>query len=386
MNIGREKLAKLAAVWVFAPCLSLIFLQLFLPIFSVSAASSGDKPKTYKIFSHNVAEHQRQSCASCHQSPNGLSSAKTLDGASYRFPDITDYPVHASCVDCHRQQFFKGARPQICAICHTQVSPRAAGRFAFPVPNQASEFSIKFPHNVHQDIIAENRTLQRNQGIAVAHYVRVKFNAVAPDEKAKTDYNNCTICHAPAAGKTFVTAPRQPVETVLETGIAAAVPQHESIAVAVGHFKNLPSGHESCFNCHFSQQRPTQIDCAGCHVQNRLAAAPQNFIERTSLKFNHDQKTETGTFPHDRECTACHVRITQSASLRSLDPDVPIFACASKGTGCHSDEIRLEIDRRIEDLVKKQANPQSAVQTCSYCHNTYVGSFRVPESHKPIKP
>lgn len=340
--------------------------------------------KTYNNFAHNIAAHRQQSCNSCHKSPNALSNAETLSGEKYKFPDINDYPEHASCLDCHRQQFFKGARPAICSICHTKVSPREKARFAFPKANQAREFSINFRHDVHQDIIAERRTpATREDGTIAAHFVNATF-IVADDDK-KTDYNNCTICHAPAKAKTYNAASRQPQLTALEIGLVA--PAHtDKINAPVGYFKTAPSGHDSCFSCHYSEQKPTRTDCAGCHIPNSRPSIESDIIERLSVKFNHEQKTETGTNPHDKECSSCHLRITQSSSLRSLDPDVPIFTCATKGNGCHSDEIKGEVDLRGEDLLAKQANAQHKIQSCSYCHNSYVGSFQVPESHKLIKP
>ncbi len=342
--------------------------------------------KVYNNFAHNIAAH-KQSCSSCHKSPTGLSTAQTAAGENYKYPDITDYPDHDACISCHRQQFFRGARPSICSICHTKVSPRDKARFAFPVPNKPEEFSIRFPHNVHQDIIAGfDEPPGRDNNIAAAHFVNAKFTPAskAQDEK-KTDYNNCTICHVPASNKIYNTAPRRPQLVALETGLVIASHKEKFTALA-GHFKTVPNGHNSCFNCHYSEQRPTRNECAGCHILRNKPLVESSVIERLSLKFNHDEATEAGSNPHDKECSFCHVRITQSADLRSLDPDVPIFTCASKGTGCHSDEIKLEVDRRDEDLVKRQANEQHQIQSCSYCHSSFVGLHQIPESHKVIKP
>src|SRR4051812_40914636 len=59
----------------------------------------------YTKFSHATAQHQK-SCDSCHKSPTeNWSEARATDAA---FPDITDYPEHASCINCHRRQFFVG--------------------------------------------------------------------------------------------------------------------------------------------------------------------------------------------------------------------------------------------------------------------------------------
>lgn len=356
-----------------------LFASLFYPL-NVSA-----QRRVYDRFMHNTAAHRKQSCNSCHKTPTGFSNAKILTGENYKYPDITDYPEHASCLECHRQQFFKGARPAICSICHTKVSPRDKARFPFPQANQPQEFTIRFRHDLHQDIIAGITPPIREDGSMAAHFINTKFTSAAQPDDKKTDYNNCTICHAPADGKLYTTTSRKPLVTALETGLVVSA-HAEKVTVPVGYFKGVPDGHNSCFNCHYSEQRPTRTDCAGCHIPNPRPAAELNAIERLSLKFNHEQKTEGGTNPHDKECSSCHLRITQSADLRSLNPDVPIFTCATKGNGCHSDEIKGEVDRREEDLLARQANAQHRIQNCSYCHNSFVGSYQVPESHKGIKP
>ena len=329
--------------------------------------------KVYNRFDHNVAAHVRQSCSECHKSPTGISSAETASGENYRYPDITDYPDHDSCLDCHRQQFFRGNRPAICSVCHTKVSPRDKARFEFKKSNQASEFAIRFPHDVHQDIIARQTAPLRETFVAAAHFVKAKFTSSESfqDDK-RTDYNNCSICHAPAAAKTYMTTPRKPQFTALETGLVVAS-HREKIAAPVGYFKGVPNGHDSCFNCHYSEQKPVRSDCAGCHILTRGRIAESNVIERYSVKFSHEEKSEGGSLVHDSECAKCHVRITQSADLRSLKPDVPIFTCATGS--CHGDKLKAEITERDE---KK-------INSCSYCHSEYIGSHQIPESHRAIK-
>lgn len=367
-------LSKLTVIFIVGSVLSSVSLL------DVSAQRRG---RNYNNFDHSTAAHRKQSCNECHKLPTGVSSAETADGEKYNYPDITDYPDHDSCLDCHRQQFFKGAKPAICSICHTKVSPRDKVRFAFPKANQAEEFNIRFPHDVHQDIIANLKTPSpRVTNIAAAHFVNARFTFAAgrQDEK-KTDYNNCTICHAPKAAKNYIVEPRRPQMTMLETGLTAAS-HTEKIAASVGYFKDVPNGHNSCFNCHYSEQKPTHNDCAGCHIPSRKPTAESSVIERYTLKFNHNQIKEGGTNPHDTECTSCHLRITQSADLRSLSPDVPVFTC---GGSCHGEKIKMEISRREDDLAEKQKNPQYQITSCSYCHTSFIGSFQVPESHKTVK-
>ena len=224
-------------------------------------------------FSHKTEKH-KAACNTCHK---------------IKFPDIDDYPGHDACVSCHRPQFFRGARPQICSVCHSKTSPRDEARLPFRNPAVKLQFTIEFPHDRHQDVIALLRFSHAPQG-----------------------YNNCTICH----------------------GQRTAM------------FKASPSGHESCFNCHWKSQQPVADNCNGCH---KLAApfTPQAAPERISAKFIHDGGGEKKQ--HVAECTTCHINITKAASLRGLKPDVPITAC----TECHNkDGLRQDLSKELLALDK----------------------------------
>jgi hypothetical protein len=211
----------------------------------------------YSKFSHSTQKH-KAACNTCHK---------------ISFPDINDYPSHDACVSCHRPQFFRSARPPICSVCHTKTSPRDDVRYAFRNPATKLQFTIEFPHDRHQDVIALLRFSHAPQG-----------------------YNNCTICHA---SRTTT-------------------------------FKAVPTNHSSCFNCHWKSQPPVADNCNGCH---KLATAPYVLADvpaRISAKYLHDGGGERKQ--HVAECTNCHINITKSTSLRGLKPDVPISAC----TECHN--------------------------------------------------
>jgi hypothetical protein len=238
-----------------------------------------------------------------------------------KFPDIVDYPDHAACVSCHRPQFFKGARPPICSVCHTKTSPRDEARYPFRNPASRLQFTIEFPHDKHQDVIARRFTRPR---VDLAH-------ALPPQQ----NYNNCSICHA------------QKTAT----------------------FKGAPSDHASCFNCHWKSQPPIATDCNGCH---KLSAPYTAATEpaRISAKFAHEGGGEKKN--HVLECTACHINITKSATLRGLKPDVPITAC----TECHNkDGLRQDVSKELAAIDKDRAF------VCVYCHEPAVGSKDAPASH-----
>ncbi len=333
-------------------CLRLLFFCLAASVFAIGLLTESPAQKRDR-FSHAVADHKKKDCSSCHTIP-------TKNWAAARgFPDVSDFPGHASCIGCHRRDFFAGNRPAICAGCHISPGPRGTARFPFPVSSRSTEFSTIFPHDVHQDLIAKN---EKNRDVAVAHFVSASFRRVAADDK--TQFNNCAICH-----KTSTTLPKtEPRINPLLTPIADAAT--ENFTPKATFFKDSPSGHSSCFQCHFQGLNPTGTECAGCH---RLEEPyfDQNLLRRYSLKFDH-----ASTNHANKDCTTCHLRITQNADLRSMkDADVPILTCST--SSCHGSNILEEIGKRETGDAEKRP-----VFQCNYCHTPAIGRFPIPASHR----
>lgn len=308
--------------------------------------------KSRDKFFHDTAAHKKLNCSSCHQNPTGNWEA------ARGFPDVADYPGHASCIGCHRADFFSGNRPAICTICHTNPSPSNGKRFPFPVPTRSSEFTTIFPHDVHQDIIAMN---ERPDGTVPAHFVNASFRPAAVLEDPPPTFNNCAICH-----ETTAALPKfgnRPVR-----GQALGTAPAENFTPGVGFFKTSPEGHASCFSCHYQGQKPIRTDCAGCHSP----ASPyvdSSVISRYSLKFDHQSPNHV-----NKDCTTCHVRITQTADLAAMkDADVPFMTCAS----CHAAQLKEETDKRAATVAGKLP-----IFQCIYCHSPEIGRFEIPASHK----
>jgi hypothetical protein len=289
----------------------------------------------YSRFSHATEKH-KGACNTCHRVPTD--NWKQVGD----FPDVADYPGHHACVSCHRPQFFKGAKPVICSVCHSKVSPRDDARFAFRNPLVPRQFLIEFPHDKHQDVIAKIHTQAEPQ----LRFIRAGFTA-GPEN---THYNNCEICHAPRS-----TSPSAP---------AAGWP--DAFVPDAASFKASPASHASCFNCHWKAQEPTNDNCAGCHKLSDKPYVAADTIARFSMKFRHAREQ------HVAECTTCHINITKSATLRGLKPDVPITACSE----CHNREgLRQDVSKELEAIDRNRAF------TCSYCHTSDVGGRNAPASH-----
>jgi hypothetical protein len=360
----------------------------------------------YSKFTHRTAAHQR-SCDSCHTSPTpNWSRARAGEAA---FPDVTDYPEHESCMNCHRQQFFVGARPVICSVCHTNVSPRDGTRHPFrnppegfeagagKKPRPASEFATVFPHDRHQDVMARLATPpepSRDFG-----FVRASF--AAPQGTPKKAVDSCTICH-----QTF-----QPQGDLKEEFVIPAPADLPKNALGVGAFwmkkgtlKTTPTSHASCFNCHWQDggEQPLSSNCAGCHklvppgaVASALKPARADAdLDHASAKgvadkemLAHWARRKSATFRHEEGshltvgCTSCHINITAVNRLDADTLDVPIQTCSA--TACHG--ARTGVKSIIFKEVEQRKKPDGASYQCIKCHLGY-GKEPTPPSHSNLFP
>lgn len=75
----------------------------------------------------------------------------------------------------------------------------------------------------------------------------------------------------------------------------------------------------------------------------------------------------------NKDCTTCHVRITQTSDLAAMrGADVPFVSCAS----CHAAQLKEETEKRAASASKPP------VFQCAYCHSPEIGRFEIPVSHR----
>jgi len=314
----------------------------------------------YSAFQHSSDKHKSLVCNSCHKIPTAWTAKRD-------FPDVADFPNHDACVHCHRQQFFTrqsfaGTGPAICTVCHLRAAPREEGRFVFGKPNGAGQatktrderqFTIEFPHDKHQNVISSVRPDRATN--KAMDFVRASFFESESNDQQKPDYNNCSICHQ--RNDYAVIAP-------LSLSPGAATPVDKI-------FKTMPRSHDSCFNCHWKNQKPAGDDCAGCHKPSASFVATLS-PKRISMMFSH----EGGKGEHVMECTTCHVNITRAASLRGLTPDVPIAACVT----CHKDNKKTTYPKI--KTIEEEFEQFKKTSSCTYCHTEDVGKKKPPASHE----
>ena len=335
-------------------------------------------------FSHGRREHQ-QACDKCHQFPSP--DWKEARAGEAAFPDVTRQPEHASCLSCHRRQFFARERPapRICSVCHVAATPRNLARLPFPNPPEtfdrterardfSSDFRIGFPHDKHLELVGGLTAPGRGRASGV-RFVTASFRPAARPQES--DPKSCAVCHQThqPQGKS---ASEYATEPPKDLG--------ERFWLKKGTFKTAPN-HAGCFTCHSQDSglAPAPNDCAACHklapsqppdFDSRLAAS-MNVADGTALR-RWRTRYSSGTFPHDGgghadlACTTCH----DAAKMNTLDPkstSVPLETCAACHITATADEggaLNVEADKRKAD----------AAFQCTKCHVAY-GRAPVPESH-----
>lgn len=327
----------------------------------------------YSQFPHDAKAHQ-VSCGTCHKFPSdNWQKVRTANA----FPDVTEYPKHESCLNCHKQQFFKGARPTICSVCHINPSPRDSRRHAFPNPREifdttakgkqaVSDFAVSFPHDKHIGIVSKNRT-----GASRFSNAAWSRNLVASEE-------SCSVCH-----QTYQPQGESSDEYVTKPPAKLG----DDFWLKKGTFKTAPIGHTTCFTCHSADtgMLPAPTDCATCH-KLKQPEAPGDFDPKLIKAMGIDDKItilswrrrDVGKFRHEwfshneLSCSTCH----NVETMNTADPrtkKVSIASCATCHVTATADEggaLNFEIDAR-----KSNANFQ-----CVKCHVAF-GSSAIPGSH-----
>jgi len=344
----------------------------------------------YSRFSHVThVTTQKLACDSCHKFPT--KNWKDVRKGDAAFPDVAEFPEHASCINCHRAQFFARERPApaICSNCHVGVTPKDTARFIFPSLGDVidatrkrrdteSEFVVNFPHELHMDAIGQNHVPARG---GVVSFVHAGFQKEKPKEES--DPKNCVICHQTHqplgdSSEEYVTKPPK--------GLG------DAFWLKKGTFKTVPVSHAPCSSCHNTEAgiEPVPSKCEVCHKLlpardvaadfDLKLAANMGITDQTTLA-RWRRRASSGTFPHEGgmhptlSCTSCHnIPTMNTAELKTLK--VSVKSCGG-AEGCHitatSDEggaLNFEMDQR-----KAKADFQ-----CTKCHLVF-GSQPMPPSH-----
>lgn len=331
----------------------------------------------FKDFPHSARQHSKLACNTCHKFPSA--NWKQVRKKDEAFPDITDYPKHESCLSCHRRDFYGSPKPTICAVCHSNSSPRNNTRFAFPNPREifdktpkgkqaVSDFAISFPHETHIEIVSKNETGKHE-------FINASFSA----KRKIASEESCAVCH-----QTY--QPQGDSDDEYFTKPPANL--GDNFWLKKGTFKTVPTSHTTCFTCHSVEVGilPAPSNCAACH-KTAPKLANTDFDAKFAVKIGDLDKLtlnawrkrdSSATFRHEfsshaeQECANCH----NVATIKTLEASTKKVAITSCNL-CHITEtsddggiLNYEIDERKKDL-KFQ---------CVKCHIAF-GKMPIPESH-----
>ena len=355
--------------------------------------------RDYSRFSHNKPPHQ-QKCDACHKFPS--SNWKSVRKGDEAFEDVTDYPEHASCLPCHRQQFFSGATPSICRVCHVDPSPRNSARFPFPNPrtifdasakgkSEFSEYKVYFPHQKHEGMFGQARpAIVPNRGLRLVMASFQNEAAAKAQETQPAKNTSCLKCHQDykpqgESADEFVTTPPKDLP-------------ENAFWLKKGTFKTAPQDHALCFTCHSQEGglSPSPTDCGACHkllspiqiaarngphgdFDPKLAAdmgiTDKTMLEkwrrREAVKFRHEWVIHA-----DLSCTDCH-NASKIDTLDEKGPQVAVLSCGGSGTGCHVTATSEDGGALNLEFDQKKSNPGFQ---CTKCHGL-IGKRPAPESH-----
>ena len=358
------------------------------------AQRQAPKPRVdYAMFSHRThVEQKKLACSSCHKFPS--KNWKEVRKGDDAFADVTDFPEHAACLQCHRAQFFARERPApvICSNCHIAVTPRNTARYPFPSLGEpflaskkgqsfVSEFKVAFPHDKHVDVVGWLPFGGRRTDVTLAALRRnahASFNKRAPqDAKSK----GCAVCH-----QTYQPQGKSPDEFVTKRPANLA---EDVFWLKKGAFKTTPTSHAACSACHNKDSgiAPDPADCANCHKLATATSEPlRDFDPKLAQTMNINDwlmlrkwsRRSAGRFQHDYDvhkelsCIDCH----NPAVMNTLEERtfVTVKSCAGSG-GCH---IETNLDGALNyEIDQRRKNPNFQ---CVKCH-IMIGKNAVPQNH-----
>ena len=368
------------------------------------------KPKIdYASFSHTThVVTQKLACSSCHKVPaKNWNVVRKGDAA---FQDVSDFPEHSACLNCHRPQFFARERPApvICSNCHIAVTPRDTARWLFPSlgdltdpklkrRESVSEFGVGFPHDKHIDVVGMLTSSPSGRGLGEGLSARKSSPPRSPVLFINTSFQakpagppkSCPVCHETyqpqgKSSEEYITKPPKDIG--------------DNFWLKKGTFKTIPNSHTVCFTCHNADSGipPEPKNCETCHKLAPARPLKTDFDAKLAPTMGADvvmlrlwsRRQSAGAFRHeggmhpDLSCLDCHNVATSTYS--TVDPKTMKVAVKSCGgaDGCHITQtlddggaLNFEIDAR-----KKNPN-----FVCSKCHLTF-GKEPLPENHAQAIP
>lgn len=363
----------------------------------------------YSSFSHSThVTREKLACNSCHKFPT--KNWKEVRKGDAAFPDVTEFPEHPTCLNCHRQQFFARERPvpKICSNCHVKATPLDTSRYVFPSLREAflattkgaafvSEFRVQFPHDKHSDQECTDchQARESPQRKPLAH--AMCFTCHNQESELAPLPQSCDTCHKAAAATPKSTASAKGFAITFaslrgdRSNLRSRVFAHAAPQTDYSQFKHDNANHARlpCLLCHRRENNSPQpvlpgkaahAPCTGCHAQqfsnagSEICTICHTDVQSGKVKAFPPLRSFDARFDHAKHagaaCATCHRRNRGGVGLSipsRLNAHVTCF-------GCHTPNA--------------QANGRN-ISSCSTCHqlgrlvriSEQAAAFRVGFSH-----
>ena len=344
-------------------------------------------------FSHTThVGKQKLACNSCHKVVRG---------------DVTDFPQHASCLNCHRQQFFARERPapKICSNCHVKATPRDTTRNPFPSFGEkkpagfVSEFRISFAHDKHEDV-----------DCADCHETK------EPEDKPRSlTHAKCFACHNQESELAPLPANCDTCHKSAKTVFAHAVLQQQP-ATDYSQFKHDNRNHARlpCLLCHRRENNSPQptlpgkaahAPCTGCHAQefanpaSAICTICHTDAQSGKVKAFPPLRSFDARFDHAKHsgavCTTCHRRNRGGVGLSipaRLNAHVTCFGCHTQKTSscstCHQLGRLVRTPEQARAYRVGFSHARHSESGCATCHQVRGRQVSAPlplNHHAPAR-
>jgi hypothetical protein len=394
------------------------------------AAQRRAPAKSKRLFIHDKNHVTRKmeggrmvsNCDECHRIPVAFFTAEKPQGYN-----VQEFPDHPDCLRCHehRKDFFKGNSPPICTVCHVSSTPREGNPGLFPKaggPDVEKDFTGRFPHDKHQDILARNQEPAR----ATPGFHIVKAGFAPPPQDKPAQRWDCRRCHEaypaeverillsnidwPAAKKAFNVPLTEDAEKVwvvnnnitvkdkdkdvatvsplldksskLPLGVKANCNDPEKPIGSVdcldptaplGTFKlspNGPTGHKYCFECHALTQGawnspfPRANDCVGCHGLGTALEPPKADGEGIAKTVDPLTLTAAGKSQISNKALLDLNQLLEVPRLPArISYKFQHDSTSSHQIDCASCHVNITRSQKISN-----ANPDVPMSACATCH------------------
>ena len=389
-------------------------LRLFVVItFALFVATAEVQRRTpaidYASFSHSThANKQKLACDSCHKFPT--KNWKEVRKGDAAFPDVAEFPEHAACLNCHRQQFYAQERPdpRICTNCHVKGTPEDTSRHVFPslstdkAEDFVSELRVGFPHDKHADAECKDCHQMQPTGKFKPLTHATCFTCHNQESELAPLPQNCDACH------------KLPVAERKKTVFAHAAPADFS------QFKHDDRNHARlpCLLCHRRENTSPQpslpgkaahAPCTGCHAEQfSNQASPvcticHADVQSGKLKAFPPLRSFDARFDHathmSAACATCHRRNRGGVGLSipsRLNAHVTCFSChtpdaQASGRNISSCSTCHQLGRLVRTSEQATAYRfgfshanHDANLNCASCHRVRAGLPRRRQVSAPL--